>query len=141
MWTIALTPLTTTHIKTTSDAITFLQLLRTGCRLSGIEWWFKIVMNEFPFASARAAATTLLAKATCIDALMQQNLDAALAPPGGVRVNMNAGVETPAPVEEAPAADTVPMRSSGSQTDSARRQHDLQKNILWHSRMPFWTWE
>ena len=104
MWTNAPTPLTTIQVRTTSDAITFFMLLRAGCRLRGIEWWFNIVMNEFSSDAARASAATLLTKARRIDALMLQNLDAALAPQGGIRLDMDAGVETPAPVEEGEAA-------------------------------------
>ena len=32
------TPLTTTTIKTTEDAIKFFRLLRVGCRMRGLEW-------------------------------------------------------------------------------------------------------
>jgi hypothetical protein len=34
------------------------------------------------------------------------------------------------------AADTVPVRSNSTQTDSARKQYEVQQKILWHSRMP-----
>ena len=74
------TPLTTTTIKTTEDAIKFFRLLRAGCRLRGIEWWLNDALEEFPSVNARAAAIRALDKAMRIDQLMEQNLDTALAP-------------------------------------------------------------
>jgi hypothetical protein len=74
------TPLATTTIKTTEDAIKFFRLLRAGCRLRGIEWWLNDALEEFPSVNARAAAIRALDKAMRIDQLMEQNFDTALAP-------------------------------------------------------------
>ena len=103
------TPLATTTIKTTEDAIKFFRLLRAGCRLRGIEWWLNDALEEFPSVNARAAAIRALDKAIRIDQLMEQNLDTALAPQGGIRLDMNTADETPAPAhEDAPRAPTIP---------------------------------
>ena len=64
------TPLATTTIKTTEDAIKFFRLLRAGCRLRGIEWWLNDALEEFPSVNARAAAVRALDKAMRIDQLM-----------------------------------------------------------------------
>jgi hypothetical protein len=56
-----------------------------------------------------------------------------LFPLGGEMIPITA--QTPG-AGEAPAVNTTPTHSSGSQTDSARKQLDLQQKILWHARMP-----
>jgi hypothetical protein len=104
------TPLTTTTIKTTEDAIKFFRLLRAGCRMRGLEWWLNDArsLDEFPSADAREAAARALNKAKRIDQLMEQVLDTALAPQGGIRLDMNDAEETPAPAQEdAPRASTT----------------------------------
>jgi len=102
------TPLATTTIKTTEDAIKFFRLLRAGCRLRGIEWWLNDALEEFPSVNARATAIRALDKAIRIDQLMEQNLDTALAPQGGIRLDMNTADETPTPAQEnAPRAPTT----------------------------------
>ena len=90
------TPLTTVTIKTTEDAIKFFSLLRAGCLQRGIAWWLNDALDEFPSAEARAATARALDKAKRIDLLMEQNLDIALAPQGGIRLDMNTADETPA---------------------------------------------
>jgi hypothetical protein len=57
------TPLTTTTIKTTEDAIKFFRLLRAGCRMRGLEWWLNDALDEFPSVDAREAAARALNKA------------------------------------------------------------------------------
>ena len=94
-------------IKTTEDAINFFELLRAGCNQRRIAWWLNDALNEFPSAEARAAAARALDKAMRIDLLMDQNLDVALAPQGGVRLDMNTADETPAREEDAPRAPTT----------------------------------
>ena len=94
------TPLTTTTIKTTEDAIKFFRLLRAGCRMRGLEWWLNDALEEFPSVDAREAAARALNKAKRIDQLMEQVLDTALAPQGGIRLDMNDAEETPAPAQK-----------------------------------------
>ena len=60
------TPLTTVPVKTTGEAITFFQLLRTGARLRNFEWWINIVFDVF---ASDAAAAASLARAIRIDDL------------------------------------------------------------------------
>jgi hypothetical protein len=94
-------------LKTTEDAIKFFRLLRAGCRMRGLEWWLNNTLDEFPSVDAREAVARALNKAKCIDQLMEQVLDTALAPQGGIRLDMNDAEETPAPAkEDAPRAPT-----------------------------------
>jgi hypothetical protein len=76
------------------------ELATPGCRLRGIEWWLNDALEEFPSVDARAAAIRALDKAMRIDQLMEQNLDTALAPQGGIRLDMNTADETPTPAQE-----------------------------------------
>ena len=69
----ARTPLTTTTIKTTEDAIKFLRLLNAGRRMRSIEWWLNDALEEFPSVNARAAAIRAFDNAMRIDQLMEQN--------------------------------------------------------------------
>jgi hypothetical protein len=88
------TPLTTVTIKTTEDAIKFFELLRAGCNQRRIAWWLNDALNEFPSTEARAATARALDKAMRIDLLMEQNLDIALAPQGGIRLAHSASHRT-----------------------------------------------
>jgi hypothetical protein len=103
--------MTTITIKTTDDAIQFFELLKAGCYQRRIAWWLNDALNEFPSTEARAAAARALDKAMRIDLLMDQNLDVALAPQGGVRLDMNTADETPARTGTVSAAVTC---SSGA---------------------------
>lgn len=86
----------TITIKTTDDAIKFFELLRDACNQRRIAWWMHDALQEFPSPEARVAAARALDKAMRIDLLMDQNLNVALAPQGGVRLNMDTADETPA---------------------------------------------
>ena len=76
--------------------------------MRSIEWWLNDALDEFPSVDARAAAIRALDKAMRINQLMEQNLDTALAPQGGIRLDMNTADETPAPAQEdTPRAPTT----------------------------------
>jgi hypothetical protein len=76
--------------------------------MRGLEWWLNDALEEFPSVDAREAAARALNKANRIDQLMEQVLDTALAPQGGIRLDMNDEEETPAPAQEdAPRAPTT----------------------------------
>jgi hypothetical protein len=60
-------------------------------------------------------------------------LERQLFPPGSDMIT--GAAQTPG-AGEAAKANTTPTHSSGSQTDSARKQLDVQQKILWHARMP-----
>jgi hypothetical protein len=114
------TPLTTTIIKTTEDTIKFFKLLRTGCRMRSIEWWLNDALEEFPSVNVCAAAIRALDKAMRIDQLMEQNLDTALAPQGGIRLDMNTADETPAPRRTHPV---LPLPRHQPVTSSPAARH------------------
>ena len=97
----------TITIKTTDDAIKFFELLRAACNQRRIAWWMHDALQEFPSPEARVAAARALEKAMRIDLLMDQNLNVALAPQGGVRLNMDTADETPAREGDAPRAPTT----------------------------------
>ena len=97
----------TITIKTTDDAIKFFELLRDACNQRRIAWWMHDALQEFPSPEARVAAARALEKAMRIDLLMDQNLNVALAPQGGVRLNMDTADETPAREGDAPRAPTT----------------------------------
>jgi hypothetical protein len=84
-----------------------LRVLRAGCNQRRIAWWLNDALNEFPSTEARAATAHALDKAMRIDLLMEQNLDIALAPQGGISLDMNTADETPAREEDAPRAPTT----------------------------------
>jgi hypothetical protein len=75
--------------KTTEDAIKIFRLLRAGCHMRGLEWWLNDALDEFPSVDAREVAASALNKAKWIDQHMEQVLDTALAPQGGIRLDMN----------------------------------------------------
>ena len=76
--------------------------------MRGLEWWLNDALDEFPSVDAREAAARALNKARRIDQLMEQVLDTALAPQGGIRLDMNDAEETPAPAQEdAPRAPII----------------------------------
>ena len=121
------TPLTTIQVKTQGEAITFIQLLRSACRQRNMEWWINDVLNVFASDEDRTAAAAHLARAIRIDDLMEQNLTAMLqqAPvQGGVRLNMDDGVdgaadETPAPAAEGTARPTATPATPATNFKSA----------------------
>ena len=92
--------------------------------MRSIEWWLNDALDEFPSVDARAAAIRALDKAMRINQLMEQNLDTALAPQGGIRLDMNAADEKPAPAQEdaprAPLPRHQPVTSSPACCRTAR---------------------
>jgi hypothetical protein len=96
-------PMTTISVTTTEDAIKFLGAFKAGCARS-IEWWLWHALDEFSSVEARATAARALDKATRLDQVLEQLLDAALESQRGVRLNMDAADETPAQ-DDAPARE------------------------------------